>query len=424
MRINLLPEEVKSHISSGEVIDGPAECLKELLENSIDANATRIEVEILKGGKRYICVKDNGYGIPSEDLPKAIMSGATSKIRTLEDLQNLNTYGYRGEALHAISLVSRMVIRSRFYQEETGRELRIEGGKVIAQREVGMPVGTQVEVYDLFYNVPVRRSFLGSEDKERRRIYRVFKELALANPHIAFRLEAEGREVFNIKPAKDLRDRSEDVLRQKMEYISLEDPPVRVELILSLEKGKRESYLFVNGRPVQNKKLIEHLKTYGGITVCHLQIPPYLVDVNVHPKKTEVKIHLEGRVRELLKKAFNLRHKHSLPTLAQEKPEYSLEPEFIGIIDNTIIVAKYGDYLYFFDQHLLSESYNYEFKGLNEDKACRVSIKAGERLSVQTARELLRWWVQLKNKESCPHGRTLYYRVYLGELYKKLGRVY
>lgn len=121
MRINLLPEEVKSHIASGEVIESPAECVKELMENSLDAGATFVDVEVIKGGKRYISVRDNGIGIPSEDIHKAIMSGATSKIRNLEDLQSLSTYGFRGEALHAISLVSKMVLRSRFFQEEVGR---------------------------------------------------------------------------------------------------------------------------------------------------------------------------------------------------------------------------------------------------------------------------------------------------------------
>ena len=159
MRINVLPEEIKNQIISGEIIEGPAVCVKELMENSLDAKATKVDVEIVKGGKRFIGVRDNGIGIPSEDIKKAILSGATSKIRSLEDLQSINTYGYRGEALHAISLVSRFTLRSRFYQEGVGREIRVEGGKVVAEREVGMPVGTHAEVYDIFYNLPLRRVF-------------------------------------------------------------------------------------------------------------------------------------------------------------------------------------------------------------------------------------------------------------------------
>ncbi|MCS7195998.1 MAG: DNA mismatch repair endonuclease MutL [Aquificaceae bacterium] len=425
MRVNLLPEEVRSHIASGEVIEGPAECLKELLENSLDAEATRVEVEIVKGGKRFIGVRDNGMGIPAEDLPKALLGGATSKIRTLEDLQNLHTYGYRGEALHAISLVSRMVIRSRFYQEEVGREVRVEGGKVTSQRAVGMQVGTHVEVYDLFYNLPLRKAFLGKEDRERRRIYHIFKALALANPSVFFRLEAEGREVFRLKPG-DIRERAEEVFEERMEHLSFEEKPFRVDLLLSLGNTRKVPFLFVNRRPVHNKELIEYLrKSVGrwGLCICHINMPPYLLDVNVHPKKTEVRLMKESKIREIIREALRNRHSLRPPSLSQERAVYAQDPEFVGIIDNTLIVAKYGDYLYFFDQHLLSERYNYEM-GMSAEEACGMSFKAGDRLGRELARELLRRWLHFKNREVCPHGRPIYYRIYLGELYRKLGREY
>jgi len=425
MRINLLPEEVKSHISSGEVIEGPAECVKELMENSLDAGATFVDVEVIKGGKRYISVRDNGVGIPSEDIHKTIMSGATSKIRSLEDLQSLSTYGFRGEALHSISLVSKMVLRSRFFQEELGKEIRVEGGKVVSEKLVGMPVGTHVEVYDLFYNAPLRIAFLGKEDTERRKIYKVFKALALANPKTSFRLRAEGKEIYHLKPAVDIKERAEELLQNKLEHITREEDHLRVDLLISVNREGRDIFLFVNGRPVQNKSLSEYVrKTWGkaGLVLCYVRVPPYLLDVNVHPKKTEVKILKEGNVKNLIKSFLETRHRHIPAMLSQKKAEYKTEPELIGIIDNTLIVAKLGDYLYFFDQHLLSERYNYEVLKMEEDRACRSSIKAGDRLDQNKARELLNLWLSFENKEVCPHGRPIYYRIYLGDIYKKLQR--
>ena len=287
MRINVLPEEIKNQIISGEIIEGPAECVKELMENSLDAKATKVDVEIVKGGKRFIGVRDNGIGIPSEDIKKAILSGATSKIRSLEDLQSINTYGYRGEALHAISLVSRFTLRSRFYQEGVGREIRVEGGKVVAEREVGMPVGTHAEVYDIFYNLPLRRVFLKKEDVERKRIYSIFKALALANPSVAFRLEAEGKEVFNFKAVDHIKDRVEDIFEERFEHLMGEEGPFKVDLFLS--DRARGLFLFINNRPVNNKSLKEYIKRSTGrwrACVCYIQTPPYLLDVNIHPKKT------------------------------------------------------------------------------------------------------------------------------------------
>jgi len=425
MRINLLPEEVKSHIASGEVIEGPAECVKELMENSLDAGATFVDVEVIKGGKRYISVRDNGVGIPSEDIHKAIMSGATSKIRSLEDLQSLSTYGFRGEALHSISLVSKMVLRSRFFQEELGKEIRVEGGKVVSEKLVGMPVGTHVEVYDLFYNAPLRIAFLGKEDTERRKIYKVFKVLALANPKTSFRLRAEGKEIYHLKPAVDIKERAEELLQNKLEHITREEDHLRVDLLISVNREGRDIFLFVNGRPVHNKSLSEYVrKAWGkaGLVLCYVRVPPYLLDVNVHPKKTEVKILKEGNVKNLIKSFLETRHRHIPAMLSQKKAEYKTEPELIGIIDNTLIVAKLGDYLYFFDQHLLSERYNYEVLKMEEDRACRSSIKAGDRLDQNKAREFLNLWLSFENKEVCPHGRPIYYRIYLGDIYKKLQR--
>ncbi|MFN4319477.1 MAG: DNA mismatch repair endonuclease MutL [Aquificaceae bacterium] len=425
MWIEILPEEIKSQIISGEIIEGPVECVKELMENSLDAKATKVEVEIIKGGKRFISVRDNGIGIPSEDIKKTILSGATSKIRSLEDLQSLNTYGFRGEALHAISLVSRFTLRSRFYQEGVGREIRVEGGKVVAEREVGMPVGTHAEVYDIFYNLPLRGAFLKREDVERKRIYRIFKALALANPSVAFRMEAEGKEVFNFRAVDYLKDRVEDVFEERFEHLMGEEGPFKVDLFLS--DRARDLFLFINNRPVNNRSLIEYIKRSTGrwkTCVCYIQAPPYLIDVNIHPKKAEVRILREGVLKDLIRRTLSNKNWTGPITLKQSTKGYALEPELIGIIDNTLIVVKYGDYLYFFDQHLLAERYIYEAKGVAAQKACKASIRAGDRIDEKTAKALVESWLRFENKEACPHGRPLYYRLYLGDLYKKLGREY
>ncbi len=423
MLIRILPDEVKSKIASGEVIEGPAEVVKELVENSLDAGATRIEVEIIKGGKRFIQVKDNGFGIPSEDIEKAILGGATSKITSLEDLQRLHTYGFRGEALHAISTVSRMIIRSRFYQESSGREIRVEGGKIMGIREIGMPVGTHIEVYDLFYNLPVRRNFLPRENVESRRVYKIVKNLALANPSVTFYLKADGKDVLHLRPVEDLRDRLENLFEKAFEHITMEDPPFKVDIFLSLEKATG-TYFIVNKRPVYNKEIIEFLKKItGNLCVCYVWTPPYMVDVNIHPKKTEIRIFKENRLKELIKTALNRIHKPSF-VIKQKVNKYTAEMELIGIVDETIIVAKYGDYLYFFDQHLLSERYNHEVMKKPVEESCRTAIKAGEKVDPKKAKELLKSWLSFENKETCPHGRPMYHRIYIGEIYKKLGRNY
>ncbi len=425
MRIVLLPEEVRSKIAAGEVIEGPAECVKELIENSLDAKASRIEVEIFKGGKRYIGVKDNGEGIFSEDLEKAILRGATSKIKTIDDLLRLSTYGYRGEALYAIASVSRLTIRSRHYQEEVGKEIRVEGGRLISHRQVGMPVGTHVEVFDLFYNLPARKAFLKREDTERRRIYKVFKLLALANPSVHFKLLSDGREVFNLKPTVGYKDRAEEIFESKMEALTYSDEHVKVQLLVSITKNNKESYLFVNKRPVFIGSLSEYIKKLsgGGSLICLVEVPQHLLDVNVHPKKHEVHIKIENRLREIILELLNRRHK-PMPVynLRQETFAYEYEPEFIGIIDNTVILAKYGDYIYFFDQHLLSESYNHQVLRKEPEEACKNSVKAGQKLSTKEAKELLRAWLKLENKETCPHGRPIYYRIHISEILSKLGR--
>lgn len=420
MFVRELSPEVISRISAGEVLEGPTDCVKELIENSLDANASRVKVEIVKGGKRYISVLDDGTGIHPEDLPLVIRNHTTSKIASFEDIFKIPYYGFRGEALHSIASVSRLVIRSKHYTQEVCYELKAEGGRVCYVRPSACSAGTQVEVYDLFYNLPVRRKFLRKEDTERKKIVELIKVYAMARPDVSFELISDGKRVLFLPRANSYRERLEELFGERFEERLVEDQYIRVRSLISVEPSKAQVYFFVNSRPVYNRELLEFIRGRAGKAkvVIFLEVPPYLVDTNVHPKKREVKFYKEGIIKELISEAFERRH---ISVLAQPKERYGEKFEVLGSIDDTIAVVRIGDFIYFFDQHLLSERENYE-KGMVEDMACRSSIKAGHKLTKQQIESLVKKWFSFENKETCPHGRPLYYRIYIGDVYKKLGR--
>lgn len=427
MFVKILPPEVRRKIAAGEVIESPADVVKELVENSLDAQATKIEVEISKGGKRFIAVRDNGTGIHPEDIEKVILEGATSKIESERDLLNVSSYGFRGEALHSIASVSRMKIRSRYFQSREGVEIEVEGGEVVSKRKVGMPVGTEVEVMDLFYNLPVRRKFLRREDTERNRIANLIKEYAIVNPQTAFISFSNGREVLNLKPS-DERGRIEEILGGRFEPINSERDFLKVRAYVKRNVDQGSFYIFVNSRPISSRSLKEFLRKvlgYKTLGVIFLELPPFLVDFNVHPKKREVRFVKERKFLSTLREILSNREEGLSNFLSQEVPRYESDLEVIGQLSDTIILVKGGDYLYFFDQHLLSERINYEkLEGRkNADEiACRISIKAGQPLTEKEMRDLLKEWRNLENPHVCPHGRPIYYKVHLKEIYTKLGR--
>lgn len=426
MFVKILPPQVRSRIAAGEVIGYPVDVVKELVENSLDAGATRIEVEVSGGGKRLILVRDNGTGIHPEDIEKVILEGATSKIERESDLLNLTSYGFRGEALHSISSVSRLRIRSRYYQEREGRQIEVEGGKLLTVRRAGMPVGTEVEVRDLFYNLPVRRKFLRREDTERNRIRNLLREYALANPGVSFRLFSSGREILSLSGAEE-EERVVQILGRGFEKIADERDLLRVRAYVFRNAPQGVFYIFVNARPVRNRNLREFLRKilgYRTVVVLFLELPPYAVDFNVHPTKREVRFLKERKILSLLREILREGGGDlDIGFLSQEVPSYRTDFRVVGQINETIIVAQRGDYLYFFDQHLLSERIKYEELGEgSEETACRTALRAGEVLDRREMEELLRKWGNLENPHVCPHGRPLYYRISLKEIYEKLGR--
>ncbi len=263
-RIQQLPQQLINQIAAGEVIERPASAVKEFVENSLDAGATRIEIDIEDGGARLIRVRDDGSGIAAEDLPLAVAPHATSKIATLEDLESVRTLGFRGEALPSIASVSRFALTSRYAGAEAAWRIEIEGGSTSPLRPAQHPPGTTVEVRDIFHNVPARRKFLRAERTEFSHIDELIKAIALARPQVEFRLSHNGKPVRLLRPADSdaaLAARVGDILGSEFPAQSLRIDHAGAGLRLSgwvgLPTASRsqadQQYFYVNGRLVRDR---------------------------------------------------------------------------------------------------------------------------------------------------------------------------
>ena len=206
MSIKALPENVWSKIAAGEVVERPASVVKELVENSLDAHAKRIKVKLFDGGRLRIIIEDDGIGISFEDLPLALMYHATSKISEVEDLENINTLGYRGEALASITAVADVEIRSKQENSENGGLIRAHDGKIIEHEKINHPKGTRIQVENLFFTLPARRKFLKTAQAELRKSAEFLREYAVCNPDVAFSLESDMREIFSTDGACDKKE--------------------------------------------------------------------------------------------------------------------------------------------------------------------------------------------------------------------------
>ena len=316
--IRHLDDQTIQRIAAGEVVERPASVVKELIENSLDAGATRIAVSIEGGGTEGIRVRDNGHGIPESELPLAVAEHATSKIRDINDLDTgVGSLGFRGEALATIGAVSRLTVRSRSADAASGAELTVDGGEVGAVEPAGCPVGTTVEVADLFFNTPARRKFLKRDRTEFDHVNTVVSQYALANPAVAVAFEHDGREVFATEGTGSLRSAvlavyGRDVAESMIEVDSDVDDDAPIDGISGLVSDPEttrssRSYLatFVNDRYVTASLLRGAVvDAYGGqlapdrypFAVLFVDLPPGLVDVNVHPRKTEVRFDSEDAV--------------------------------------------------------------------------------------------------------------------------------
>jgi DNA mismatch repair protein MutL len=306
--IKKLDPGVSSRIAAGEVIERPASAAKELLENSIDAGSSDIRIILGQGGKSSLIIEDDGAGIAFGDLLLALERYATSKIATLDDLERVRTLGYRGEALASIAAVSRMELRSRRHEDETGGVVRAEGGAVTLCAEVPCLPGTRVQADDMFYNLPARRKFLKTSPAELKRIIQVVQDYAVANPEIRFRVSNDGKNLLDIGgvPATD------DVLKSLWgeEHRSVRadarSGDASVALWWNGLPGSRRVNVtaFVNGRRVQDPTIRGALNATGasiyGEWIVMLTLPPEDVDVNVHPTKAEVRFRKSGPIFELV----------------------------------------------------------------------------------------------------------------------------
>ena len=317
--IRILPDRVANQIAAGEVIERPVAVVKELVENSIDAGATRIEVEFRNGGKSYIRIEDNGKGMSPDEALLSLERHATSKIREAADLNEVSSFGFRGEALPSIASVSRFTLRTRAEGWEHGTEIKINGGKLIEKKDCGMPVGTVIEVAQLFNSVPARRKFLKTDPTESAHITYNTRLFAVAHPRVAFRVLDSGRTIFQSPACEDLRDRIAEIwgrsLADDLISVDVSDPKTGYRLAgLTAKPGvgrstRRELVTLVNRRPVDSRTLgYAVLDAYHGRiqkgryppAFLFLEIEPQEVDVNVHPAKREVRFRNDGAIRRFV----------------------------------------------------------------------------------------------------------------------------
>ncbi|MGV8050336.1 MAG: DNA mismatch repair endonuclease MutL [Anaerolineaceae bacterium] len=321
MPIQILPEKVASQIAAGEVVERPASVVKELIENAIDAGARSISIEIKEAGKRVIEVVDDGSGIPAEEMPLALARHATSKLTTADDLFNIRTLGFRGEALASIGSVARLTLTSKTEDQLAGERIYVDGGQIESTDRVPLSTGSTVKVEDLFYNVPARLKFLKSDLTENRQITGLATRYAMAYPLIRWLLIQDGKVIFQTSGSGEKLEILQALFGSQdakmLLPIQLTDREISVEGYvsnLSLTRSNRKDItLFVNGRWVQDSSLTAAvIKAYNTmlmvgrypVAILFVQMPPQLVDVNVHPSKAEVRFREPDMVFNALQRAI------------------------------------------------------------------------------------------------------------------------
>lgn len=317
-KIKILPDNLANQIAAGEVVERPASVIKELIENSIDAGAKRLKIEIELGGRRLIRVADDGVGMIRDDAILSFERHATSKILELKDLGRIETLGFRGEALASIASVAKVELITKVFDGEAATRVYIEGGKLIDVKDTARPTGTTITVRDLFFNTPARRKFMRSQATENYHITNTVQHYALANPEIAFTLTNNGRETIRLAPAKDLRERAYqifggDLIESLIPVKGGREFITRVSGYISAPRERRTNkdsqYFFINGRFVKDKiisgGMLEGYRSvlpHGVYPVAFLflDIPHEEIDVNVHPAKTEVRFRRSQAVKDVI----------------------------------------------------------------------------------------------------------------------------
>lgn len=322
--IQLLPDHVANQIAAGEVVQRPASIVKELLENAIDAKATKIQLLVKDAGKTLVQVIDNGIGMSGTDARMSFERHATSKISAAEDLFQLNTKGFRGEALASIAAIAHVEMKTKKEADELGNLIKIEGSKIIEQEPVVTPTGTSIAVKNLFFNIPARRNFLKSDQVEMRHVIDEFQRVALAHPSISFVLNHNGNLLFNL-PEANYRQRIVGILgskaNEKLVPVNEDTEIVKINgFVLKPEfakKSRGEQFIFVNDRYIKNSYLNHAItaafegllkeRTHPGYFLF-LSVDPQTIDINIHPTKTEIKFDNEHDLYAIIKSTV----KHSL----------------------------------------------------------------------------------------------------------------
>jgi len=427
-RIQILPEEIAQTIAAGEVVERPASVVKELMENAIDAASSEIVVELKGGGLQLIRVYDNGEGMDREDVPVALQRYATSKIKKAEDLYAIHTLGFRGEALPSIASVSKMTIKTRVANSISGTKAVCEGGEIKGISEVGCPIGTEVEVQNIFYNLPVKRKFLKSIRSELRYCLNHFLRLSLSHPSIAFKFIHDGRMLHEHLKTESPLVRIEAILGREtvthLQVCEFDDGEIRIlgfSSLPSISKGNTDDiYIYVNRRFVKDRMIYKainetyrHVLSTGRfpIAILFMTTPPYAVDVNIHPTKAEVKfrdpervfravnetlrsVHdqtpffkkadFEDRKKDLVYPSplpFETREQREAVPMVNEPiaPEWKVEGKIpcriLGQVQGTYIVCEGENGVIFIDQHAAHERIlfnrckdQYEMKSIVSEK--------------------------------------------------------
>lgn len=345
-RIQILPENLANQIAAGEVVERPASVVKELVENSLDASATEIFVEIEKGGKGLVRVTDNGYGMKKDDAFLCLERHATSKVKSAEDLFALHTMGFRGEALPAIASVTRLRLTTRSVDEESGWQIYAEAGTIRQAEAVGAAPGTVVEARNLFFNTPGRRKFLRKDETEFGHIADVVSRLALSRPDVHFRLSHNGRTILDAYRHNRLEERAAALLGRTVagDLLAVEADSGQGEMLVGLlgspgvsRSNTAQVYTYINGRFVRDR-VVQHaiLEAYRSllekrrypIAVLFIDMPPETVDVNVHPTKHEVRFRNQQQVHDFIVSALRRRlQQGTLTSVLAHSPDRGLPRE-------------------------------------------------------------------------------------------------
>ncbi|MEQ1604759.1 MAG: DNA mismatch repair endonuclease MutL [Pyrinomonadaceae bacterium] len=356
-KIKILSDNLANQIAAGEVVERPASVVKELVENSIDAAATRIQIDIELGGRRLMRIVDDGEGMSRDDAILAFERHATSKIKTAEDLGSIGTLGFRGEALASIASVAKVELLTKTDAEGTASRVVIEGGRLIDVKDAARDTGTTISVRDLFYNTPARRKFMRSEATENYHLTSIVTHYALAHPEIAFTLTNNGREVIRVAPAKDLRERAfqifgRDLLESLLPVDGGREYVAKVSGFVSAPRERRTTrdsqYFFVNKRFVRDKTiaggLLEGFRSvlpHGVYPVAFLflEMPLDEIDVNVHPAKTEVRFRRGEAVKDVIAEAIRSALANA-GIVGEIRPERDFEPETQPVYAPPVLVPQ------------------------------------------------------------------------------------